>query len=76
MTASEEKLAKWTQLYSGLEEARGRLKALIARRGSGRSAVKKEVIALKRECGVALDELQAEYARVSASSRAKLATNI
>ena len=55
------KLAKWNELYGRLKEARERYKAAPA---EARPDLKVEVDLLQRQCGAALDELQAEYAKL------------
>jgi hypothetical protein len=62
MTALEQKLGKWRVLYGDLEQARERLKQADA--GRARCGPKANVILLQRACGLALRELQDEYARV------------
>ena len=60
------KLAKWTELYGQLKEARTRLKEALQQPGPEPVALKAEVDRLQRACGEALDELQAEFARMKA----------
>ncbi|HSH90939.1 MAG TPA: hypothetical protein VK996_13215 [Ramlibacter sp.] len=55
------KLAKWNELYGQLKEARARYKDGPP---EARADLKAEVELLQRQCGAALDELQAEYAKL------------
>jgi uncharacterized coiled-coil DUF342 family protein len=64
MQELEAKLAKWTELYGRLKNARARLKLSIEDASPQRDERQAEVHELQRLCGQALDELQAEYARM------------
>jgi hypothetical protein len=64
MDGVEAKLAKWAELYERLKEARSRLKAATAGPGPVPQDLKEEVELLQHQCTVALDELNAEYARL------------
>jgi hypothetical protein len=55
------KIAKWNELYGQLKAARDRLKEAVA---DNRPALKADVDSLQRQCGAALDDLQAEYAKL------------
>lgn len=60
----DQKLAKWTELYERLKVARARLREAASEADSVQADLKMEVQLLQRQCGAALDELQAEYARM------------
>ena len=55
------KIAKWNELYAQLKVARTKLKEATP---DERAALKSEVEHLQRQCGAALDELQAEYIKL------------
>ena len=63
----DQKLAKWVELYEQLKSARARLKAAAGEPAPVRAELTEQVHDLQRQCGVALDELQAEYARMKGS---------
>jgi hypothetical protein len=58
------KLANWTALYGRLKDARIRLKDAIELDVVAPIELQAEVNLLQTACGKALDELQAEYARM------------
>jgi hypothetical protein len=60
----DQKLARWVELYEQLKLARARLKAAAGEPEAVRAELTEQVHSLQRQCGVALDELQAEYARM------------
>lgn len=60
----DQKLAKWTELYERLKAARTRLKEAADQPETAQADLKAQVQLLQRQCGAALDELQAEYARM------------
>ena len=63
MQSVEAKLAEWAELYGQLQAARARLKVAKAPGVRVSSDLEVDVLDLQRKCGVALDELNAEYAR-------------
>ena len=64
MNRVDEKLAKWQEQYEQLKVARARLKEAIEKPGPVPAHLTEEVERLFRSCGVALDELNAEYKRL------------
>lgn len=67
MNGIDAKLAKWTALYEKLQDARSRLKVAEARRQKA-ADIREEIRDIERECGEALDEINAEYARMGTAS--------
>lgn len=63
MDIIEAKLAAWTAAYDRLKHVRARFKAAEALRGPVPTALQEEMRDCERRCGVALDELNAEYAK-------------
>lgn len=60
----DRKLAEWQTQYELLKVARARLKEAMATPDPVPAELKDEVDRLLRTCGVALDELNAEYKRL------------
>lgn len=66
MDSIEAKLATWSGLYERLKVARARIKEATERPGPVPKELQDEVQELQRKCGVALDDLNAAYARQKA----------
>jgi hypothetical protein len=64
MDGIEGKLATWMERYERLKEARSRLKKATAGPRPVPKGLKAEVELLQHRCNEALDELNAEYARL------------
>lgn len=58
------KLVAWRKVYDELKEARARYKQALAMDAPTLSHLKAEVDRLQNACGIALDEMQAELARL------------
>jgi len=68
------KMKNWTALYGQFSEAKAHLKELSVRPGAAvTKALKNDLGRLQRECGVALDQLQAEHAREKLAQIARMA---
>ncbi len=63
MDIIEAKLAAWTAAYEKLKDVRARYKVAEAVPGPVPVPLKDELRECERQCGVALDELNAEYAK-------------
>lgn len=62
MNGVEAKLAAWTKAYEAMKAARARVKE-AERLGPVPTPLRDELKECERECGVALDQLNAEYAK-------------